>query len=85
MMSERTKYFTPEPHYSVLEEHEELYIVGDEGRAVVEEAEAITYYKSLPRWKRVANTAINHLVTLGLAYQSVHGADNYIIPKDLRK
>jgi hypothetical protein len=84
-MSERIKYFTPEPHYSVIEEHEKLYIVGDEGRAVVKEAEAITYNKSLPRWKRMANTAVNSLVTWGLAYSSVHEAECYIVPKDLRK
>jgi hypothetical protein len=69
----------------VLEEHEEQYIVGDEGRAIVKEAEDITYYKSLPRWKRMANAGINSLITWGLANTSVHGAENYIVPKHLRK
>jgi hypothetical protein len=84
-VSERIKYFTPEPHYSVLEEHEAQYIVGDEGRAIVKEAESITYYKSLPRWKHMANAALNSLITWGLTYPSVYGAENYIVPKHLRK
>jgi hypothetical protein len=85
MMIERIKYFTPEPHYSVLEEHEAQYIVGDEGRAIVKVAEDITRYEPLPRWKRMANTAITSLITFGLAYPSVYGADNYIVPRHLRK
>jgi hypothetical protein len=80
---EKPSYFTKNPHPAVLQEHD-YYYVPSAGREVVEEAEAITYYKSLPRWKRMAKTAVNSLITRGLAYPSVHGADNYIIPKDLR-
>jgi hypothetical protein len=84
-VSERKKYFTPEPHYSVIQEHEELYIDGDKDPAIVKVAEDITRYEPLPRWKRMANTAITSLITFGLAYPSVYGADNYIVPRHLRK
>jgi hypothetical protein len=84
MMSERIKYFTPEPHYSVLEEHEELYIVGDESRAVVKEAEAITYNKSLPRWKRMAKVTIDTCLAWSEEIARAYDADCYIIPRNLR-
>jgi hypothetical protein len=83
-MAKKIEFYTEWPDPSVLEEHMDVPLSYG-GREIVEEAEAITYYKSLPRWKRMANVAINSLITLGLAYPSVHGADNYIIPKDLRK
>jgi hypothetical protein len=81
---EKPSYFTKNPHPAVLQEMDYVYIP-TAGREIVEAAERITEWAAMPRWRRMANTAINSLITLGLAYPSVHGADNYIIPKDLRK
>jgi hypothetical protein len=33
----------------------------------------------------MANAALNSLITWGLTYPSVYGAENYIVPKHLRK
>ena len=69
------KYFTSEPHPSLLEEHEDIYI-SEVGEEILAQAEAIIKRAARPRWKKIADFVFDGLVIAGGSFVQMNG-DNY--------